>query len=342
MSEEGIRLSVLDQSPIVSGYSPAQAVRATIELAEAADELGYHRYWLAEHHAMRSLADPCPEILLGQIGARTQRIRIGTGGVLLPYYSSLKVAEVFRMYEALFPGRVDLGIGRAPGGTMLTAKAMNVEAFLGEERFPQQVQELVGYLDDTLPPEYPYHSVKAMPSGEGSPQVWLLGSSDYSGTLAGYLGLRFAFAHFISAHGGDAVTRAYRQEFRPSHRERMPHAMVAAFVICAPTQEEAERLASSIDLRRYQMSQGIDAPIATSEQALAFPYSEQARAIVRRERARAIIGTPDAVQQQLMALRDQFQADEIMIVTITGDYASRLRSYELVADVFGLERSTRN
>ena len=220
---------------------------------------------------MKGLADPCPEILLGQIGARTQRIRVGTGGVLLPYYSALKVAEVFRMYEALFPGRVDLGIGRAPGGSMLTAKAMNVEAFLGEERFPDQVQELVGYLDDTLPPEYPYHTVKAMPAGPSSPEVWLLGSSDYSGALAAYLGLRFAFAHFINAHGGDQVMRAYKEEFRASYRERRPYSMLAVFTICAATQEEAERLASSIDLRRYQMSQGIDAPIATDGGGLGVP-----------------------------------------------------------------------
>src|SRR5512134_2345192 len=254
-----MQLSVLDQSPIIAGHSPAEAIRATVELAQAADRLGYHRYWLAEHHAMTGLADPCPEILLGQLGARTRRIRVGTGGVLLPYYSPLKVAEVFRMYEALFPGRVDLGIGRAPGGNLLTAKAMNAEAFLGDDRFPMQVQELVGYLDDTLPPEYPYHMVKAMPAGTTSPEVWLLGSSDYSGALAAYLGLRFAFAHFISAHGGDTVMRAFREQFQASYRERRPHCLLAVFAICAPTHEEAERLAASIDLRRYEMTLGIDA-----------------------------------------------------------------------------------
>src|SRR5574339_406993 len=239
-----VYLSILDQSPVISGQSPGAAIHATLELAQAADQLGYSRYWLAEHHAMKSLADPCPEILLGQIGARTRRIRIGTGGVLLPYYSALKIAEVFRMYEALFPGRVDLGIGRAPGGSLLTARAMNAEAFLGEDRFPVQVQELLGYLDDALPQEYPYHTVKAMPAGTTSPEVWLLGSSDYSGALASYLGLRFAFAHFINAQGGDQVMRAYREQFRASYRERRPHAMLAVFVICAPTHEEAERLAS--------------------------------------------------------------------------------------------------
>jgi luciferase family oxidoreductase group 1 len=332
-----MRVSVLDQSPIISGHTQAQAIHATLELAQAADQLGFHRYWLAEHHAMQALADPCPEILLGQIGARTRAIRIGTGGVLLPYYSALKVAEVFRMYEALFPGRVDLGIGRAPGGSLLTAKAMNAEAFLSEDRFPQQVQEVVGYLDDTLPPDYPYHSVKAMPGGPSAPEVWLLGSSDYSGTLAAYLGLRFAFAHFISAHGADAVMRAYRDTFRGSYRERRPYSVLAVFVICAQTAQRAEELAASIDLRRYQMSQGIDAPIPTLEQAQAFQYSEPARAIVERERARAVIGTPDQVKARLLSLAARSQADELMAITITGDYASRLHSYELLAQAFALE-----
>jgi luciferase family oxidoreductase group 1 len=331
-----MQLSVLDQSPIIAGHTPAQAIAATLELAQAADRLGYRRYWLAEHHAMKGLADPCPEILLGQIGARTQRIRIGTGGVLLPYYSPLKVAEVFRMYEALFPGRVDLGIGRAPGGSVLTAKAMNAEAFLGEDRFPHQVQELVGYLDDTLPPEYPYHMVKAMPAGDTAPEVWLLGSSDYSGALASYLGLRFAFAHFISAHGGDRVMQLYREQYRASYRERRPHALLAVFVICADSQAQAERLASSIDLRRYQMSRGVDAPIAPTEEALRFQYTPDARAIVERERARAVIGPPEAVKARMLALQEQYQADELMVITITGDYHSRLRSYELLAEAFGL------
>ena len=218
-----LRLSILDQSPIISGHSPAEAVHATIELAQQADQLGFHRYWLAEHHNMRGLADPCPEILLGRIAAATSRIRVGTGGVLLPHYSALKVAEVFRMLETLYPGRIDLGIGRAPGGDMLTANAMNAHAFEDSDRFPAQVQELVGWLDGNLPPEHPYSTVRAMPTGPTSPQVWLLGSSDYSGALAAYLGLRFAFAHFINAHGGDAVSRGYRRDFRASARESAPH-----------------------------------------------------------------------------------------------------------------------
>jgi luciferase family oxidoreductase group 1 len=331
-----VRLSILDQSPIVSGHTPAQAIHATLELARAADRLGYHRYWLAEHHATKGLADPCPEILLGQVAATTSRIRVGTGGVLLPYYSPLKVAEVFRMYEALFPERIDLGIGRAPGGNLLTARAMNADAFAGEDRFPTQVQETVGYMNDALPPDYPFHAVKAMPAGPTSPEVWLLGSSDYSGSLAAYLGLRFSFAHFISAHGGPAVMRSYRGDFRPVYRDEQPYCMVAAFVICAPTQAEAERLAASIDLRRLQMTRGEDEPIATVDEALARPYTDAERAIIEKERARAVIGTPEQVKQRLLALQEQFQADEIMIITITGDYASRLRSYRLLAAACGL------
>jgi len=331
-----VRLSILDQSPIISGHTPAQAIHATLELARAADRMGYHRYWLAEHHAMKGLADPCPEILLGQIAAHTSRIRVGTGGVLLPYYSALKVAEVFRMYEALYPGRIDLGIGRAPGGTMLVARAMNADAFAGADRFPTQVQETVGYLNDALPPEYPFHEVKAMPAGPTAPEVWLLGSSDYSGALAAYLGLRFSFAHFISAHGGPAVMRAYRSDFRAVYRDELPYCMAAVFVICAATHSEAERLAASIDLRRLQMARGQDAPIATTEEALAQSYSEAEHAIIQKERARAVIGTPEQVKQRLLELQEQFQADELMVITITGDYATRLRSYELLATAFDL------
>ncbi|HTS52985.1 MAG TPA: LLM class flavin-dependent oxidoreductase [Burkholderiales bacterium] len=334
-----MRLSILDQSPIISGHSPAEAIHATLELARAAERMGYHRYWLAEHHAMRGLADPCPEILLGQVAAHTKEIRVGTGGVLLPYYSPLKVAEVFRMYEALFPGRIDLGIGRAPGGSPLTARAMNADSLASEDRFPTHVQETIGYLDDALPPDYPFHAVKAMPSGPTSPQVWLLGSSDYSGSLAAYLGLSFSFAHFISAHGGPAVTRAYRSDFRPSYRQSKPYCMVAVFALCASTHAQAERLAASIDLRRLQMARGQEEAVATTDEALARPYSEAERALIARERARAVLGTPEEVKTRLQQLQEQFQADEVMVITITGDYPSRMRSYELLAEACDLDKS---
>jgi len=337
-----LRLSVLDQSPIVSGCSAADALRATVVLAQRADQLGYHRYWLAEHHNMRGLADPCPEILVGHVAGATKNIRVGTGGVMLPYYSPLKVAEVFRMHEALHPHRIDLGIGRAPGGDRMTANAMNAQAFDDMEGFPRQVMEVVGWLDRTLPEEHPYATVQAMPSGLSSPEVWLLGSSEYSGALAAYLGLRFAFAHFINAHGGDAVARAYRKDFRASLREPAPCAMVCVFALCAQTDAEAQRLAASIDHRRLLMAIGREAPIASVEEARAYPYTQRDREIIERERSRAVIGTPDKVKARLLEIAESFAADELMVVTITGDYASRMRSYELLAAEFGLDPAARS
>ncbi|HWA13035.1 MAG TPA: LLM class flavin-dependent oxidoreductase [Burkholderiales bacterium] len=333
-----LRLGILDQSPIVSGCTPTDALHATIELARRAEALGYHRYWLAEHHNMRGLADPSPEILLGQVAAATRRMRVGTGGVLLPYYSPLKVAEVFRMYENLFPGRIDLGIGRAPGGDRMTADALNASAFADMDAFPRQVMDVVGWLDRTLPEEHPYALVQAMPTGVSSPEVWLLGSSDYSGALAAYLGLRFAFAHFINAQGGDLVSQAYRRDFRPSGRESAPASMACVFALCAETADEAQRLAASIDLRRLQMATGRESVIATAAEALAYPYTERDRQIIQRERARAVIGTPAQVKARLIEIAEAFAADELMVITITGDYASRLRSYELLAAEFGLAR----
>lgn len=333
-----MRLGVLDQSPVISGHTPAQAVAETVALAEAADRLGYARYWLAEHHAIAALADPCPEILLTRIAAATRRIRVGTGGVLLPYYSPLKVAEVFRMLEALFPGRIDLGIGRAPGGDALTAQAVSRGHYTFAEDFPQQVRDLVGFLDARLPADHPFAPVKAMPAGAGAPEIWLLGSSDYSGGLAALLGLRFAFAHFITAQGGDAVMQTYKSEFLPSAREDAPHTLLCVFAICAETGAEAERLAASIDLRRLHMALGVDAPVPTYAEAAARAYTEREAAYIRSQRARVVLGDPPTVRARLLALAAQYGADELMIITITGDYPSRLRSYELVAEAFGLGR----
>ncbi|HEY6863018.1 MAG TPA: LLM class flavin-dependent oxidoreductase [Burkholderiales bacterium] len=326
-----LRLGVLDQSPIVSGRSPAEAVAETLALARLAEDLGYGRYWLAEHHAIAALADPCPEILLARLAAETSRMRVGTGGVLLPYYSPFKVAEIFRMLEALYPGRIDLGIGRAPGGDLRTAQAVAYGAGISPEHFPRQVEDLAGFLDGTLPAGHPFAGLKAQPAGATAPQIWLLGSSDYSGALASQLGLRFAFAHFISARGAGAVMRDYRAQYRPSAREPEPASLLCVFVICAATGAEAERLAASIDLRRLHMARGIDAPVPTLEEAAAHRYTEQERAYVQQQRARLVHGDPGAVREKLLALREETQADELMILSITGDYESRRESYRLVA-----------
>jgi luciferase family oxidoreductase group 1 len=331
-----MRLSVLDQSPVISGHTPAQAVRETIRLVKAAEQLGYHRYWLAEHHAIAALADPCPEILLSRVAAETSRIRVGTGGILLPYYSPLKVAEQFRMLEALYPGRIDLGIGRAPGGDRMTALAMGEGRYAGAEHFPEQVQYLVAYLDDALPKDHPFAGVQVMPAGPSAPEVWLLGSSDYSGALAAQLGLRFAYAHFISADEGETVMRDYKGRYRPSPREPQAQSLLCVFVICAATLEEAERLAASIDLRRLNTDYGVNAPVPSAEEARAYPYTEADRKRIAHHRRRVVLGTPDTVRRRLLDMQDAFQADELMVITITGDYESRLKSYELLAGAFRL------
>jgi len=241
---------------------------------------------------------------------------------------------VFRMLEALFPGRIDLGLGRAPGGDMLTAQALSNGQYSAADHFAEQVRDLVGFLDDALPANHAFGRVKAMPAGPAAPPIWLLGSSDYSGALAAALGLRFAFAHFISAQGGDAVMRAYKARFQASPREAAPHAVVCVFVICAETAAEAEELAACVDLRRLHMAQGLNTPIPTLAQAGAQKYSERELAYIRSQRARAVIGDPRQVRERLLQLREQFDADELMILTITGDYPSRLRSYELLAREF--------
>ena len=285
---------------------------------------------------MRGLASSCPEILLTAIGQQTKRIRIGTGAVLLPYYSAAKIAEMFRMQEALCPGRIDLGIGRAPGGDMLTAKAINENSLYSINEFPKQVVDLVGWLRDELGEDHPFNSVKAMPQGDTCPEIWLLGSSDYSSALAAHLGVRFAFAHFINPFGGNAVSRQYRATFSPSSLETQPTSMVCIFVICAESHEEAEYLAASIDHRRVMMATGKESEILPSTEATQWPYSEQEQQIIQRERSRIVLGTPESVKQQLSEIKNDFQADELMILTITGDYRTRIKSYELIAEEFGL------
>jgi len=335
-----MKLSVLDQSPIIAGHSAAQAIGETLKLARRADELGFHRYWLAEHHAIGALGDPCPEILLARLGAETHRIRIGTGGVLLPYYSAFKVAEVFRMLEALYPGRVDLGIGRAPGGDQRTARAVGGGHFPDAEQFPQQVWELIGYLDGILPDDHPFKKVRVQPEGATAPELWLLGSSDYSGLLAAQLGVRFSFAHFINAHGGDAVTRAYRERYQSSGREPEPHAAVCCFVICAETDAEAERRARVVDLRRLEMAYNLDTPVATQAMAEQRVFNVEERAHIQSQRARLVHGSAETCRQKMLALAEKFSADELMVLTITGDYATRLESYELLAQAFALGKET--
>ena len=330
-------LSVLDQTPVIDGHSVADAVAATVELAQLADDLGYTRYWCAEHHGLRGVSNPCPEVMLARLGSVTKRIRIGSGGVMLPYYSPFKLAEQFMMLEALFPNRVDLGVGRAPGGDMKTAQAVAAGEYNRGDIFPQQVADLVGLMNGTLPADHLAHGVLLQPQVDTRPQLWMLGSSEFGGLLAAQLGIRFAFAHFINAHFGHQVAEAYRERFVAGNEAR-PYLAAAVFAICADTEQEAADLEKAVDLRRVQMAYGLNAPIPSIEQGLAQEYGEREQLVIAREKPRSVIGTPETVTERLLSIKDQFQADELIVLTVAGSYRARLRSYELLADAFQLKR----
>ena len=332
-----MRLGVLDQSPVRSGGTAAEALHETLELAQACDRWGYGRYWLAEHHGTPGLGGSSPEVLIGQVAARTSRIRVGAGGVMLQHYSPLKVAESFRVLETLFPGRIDLGIGRAPGSDPLTARALRADADLA--RFPQQVADVIGFLRNQLPAGHPYSKVLAMPTGPTAPEVWLLGSSDQSALVAAHLGAAFSFAHFINDEGGAEITRAYRTRFRASELLQAPRASVAVFVVCADTQAEALRLAASRDLFIVRLYTGRAGRYPSVEEAEAYPYTEPELAIVRHARRRTVTGAPEQVRERLLALAADYGVDELVVVTITHDVKALFRSYELLAQLFELEEA---
>jgi luciferase family oxidoreductase group 1 len=333
----GLRLSVLDQSPIRSGGTASDAIQETLELAQICERLGYHRYWLAEHHSSPGLAGTTPEVLIGQVAARTARIRVGSGGVMLQHYSALKVAENFRMLETLFPGRIDLGIGRAPGSDQRTSRALkHGSGAPGLDGFPDQIADVLGFLHDALPADHPFAGVRAMPAGPTVPEVWLLGSSDASAALAAHYGLAFSFAHFISDEGGAEVAQAYRRYFRPSPSLAAPRVSVAVFVVCAETDAEAMRLARSRELFLLRLYTNRLAPYPSVEEAEAYPYTERELEIVRNVRGRTVAGSPDRVRAHLLEHAAAYGADEIVAVTITHDAKARVRSYELLADAFGL------
>lgn len=334
-----ILLSVLDQSPIPSGSTPAQAIQETLELARAADRLGYHRYWLAEHHATPGLAGSSPEILIGQVAARTSRIRVGSGGVMLSHYSPLKVAENFRVLEALFPGRIDLGIGRAPGSDERTAAVLSGESGAqAVEQFPNKVADLIGFLSNSFAPGHRFAGIAAMPTGPAAPPVWLLGSSDQSAALAAAHGTAFSFAHFINGRGAEPILRAYARCFQPSPMLAAPQANLAVFVLCADTEAEALRVAASRDLFLVRLYTGRPGPYPSVEEAAAYPYAPHERAILRDARLRTIAGAPEQVRDRLLALGERCGVSEFVVLTIAHDVKARLRSYELLADAFGLPR----
>ena len=332
-----MRLGILDQSPIRAGGTPAEAVAETLDLARAAERLGYRRYWVAEHHNSQGLAGSAPEILTAAIAAATRTIRVGTGGVMLSHYAPLKVAETFRMLETLYPGRIDLGIGRAPGGDFRTTRALqHGPGALGIEHFPAQIDTLLGFLADALPEGHPFAGIQANPIGQSIPEPWLLGSSDASAAYAAHFGCAFSYAHFINDEGGPEVMEAYRRHFRPSRFFAAPQGSIGVFALCAESAAEAERLAASRDLWRLRLDLGVLGPVPSVEEALAYPYSERERARVAFNRRRQIVGTPRDVKKRLDALAADYGVEELAIVAICHDSAARLRSYELLAEAFGL------
>lgn len=331
-----LRLSVLDQSVAVAGRPQNESIRETLALAEYCETLGYHRFWVSEHHSHPTIVGSAPEVLMAAIAARTSRIRIGSAGIMLPHFAPLKVAEQFRVLDALAPGRIDLGVGRAPGSDSRTAQLLNPDRH-ASENFPQQVLELQAWVTGTgMPPGHPGHGIHACPSGPTAPTLWLLGSSDYGAQLAAHLGLPYAFAWFITeGQGASEALELYRQNYRASALQPRPHATVCVWALAADTEEEARHLFASRERWRMDRNSGQLGPLLPPEQA-ARPYSAAEAPQLERLRQRALVGSGPQVGAKLRALASSLDLDELVIITWAHDPAVRRRSYELLAQEFAL------
>lgn len=330
-----MKLSVLDQSTAAQGHSQAAAIRETLELARHCDALGYHRYWVSEHHNSDSIVGTAPEVLMAAIAATTARIRVGSAGVMLPHYSALKVAEQFRVLEGIAPGRIDLGVGRAPGSDRLTAYALNPHANAADE-FPQQVYDLQAWVTGApLQEGHPFGAIKAHPLGPTSPELWILGSSDYGAQLAAHFGLPYAFAYFFSdGRGVEEALDLYRRNYRPSPRHPKPQATICVWALAADSEAEARRLLMTRELWRVGFEQGIRNALVSPEEAAVYPYTDTQRATIESLRRKAFVGTAEQVAARLTELAQRLELDELVVVTWTYDPAPRHRSYELLAEAF--------
>jgi luciferase family oxidoreductase group 1 len=332
------RLSILDQSPISQGSSGAQALANTIDLARLADRLGYHRYWVAEHHGGPMLAGPSPEALIGPIAAATERIRVGSGGVMLPHYSPFKVAETFSVLAGIFPGRIDLGLGRAAGTDPMTTFALQRDRrHAGVDDFPQQLVELLGYLEDRLPPEHPFARLaKTLPGAPERPEPWLLGSSQQSAIWAAELGLPYAFADFINPEGAP-IAALYRERFaEQEHADAHPRTAVAVWVICAESDEQAQLLAASGRMTFTLLRRGELIAVPPPEEAVRFLAQDDLDPGAPRSKRRALLGAPAIVRAELEEVVASYGAEEAIVVAITYSHEARKRSYELLAEACGL------
>jgi luciferase family oxidoreductase group 1 len=339
MSTPALRLSVLDQSVARVGRPHDESIRHTLALAQHCEALGYHRFWVSEHHSLPTLVGTAPEVLMAAIAARTTRIRIGSAGIMLPHYAPFKVAEQFRVLDALAPGRIDLGVGRAPGSDQRTAQLLNPRGPAAAD-FPQQVQELHEWVNGhAMPTGHPGQGVQALPTSATAPQMWMLGSSGYGAQLAAHYGMPYAFAHFIT--DGEGCARAmelYRSTFQPGLLDR-PHGAVCVSALAADTEEQAWHLFKSRERARVDRARGVFGPLLPPEQA-ARPYSESESAQAQHLRANAIVGSAAQVRDRLLALAAQVQVDEVVVVTWTWDPAAQRRSCELLAEAFGLSHDS--
>jgi luciferase family oxidoreductase group 1 len=328
------RLSVLDQSPVSQGSTGGDALRNSVDLARLAEQLGYSRYWVAEHHATPMLACASPEVLIAAIGSATSSIRVGSGGVMLPHYSPLKVAETFSMLGGLYGERIDLAVGRAPGSDPVTAFALQRDRrAAAPDDFPDQLAELIAYVHDRMPVTHRFARLARLPGGTIRPDVWLLGSSPQSGVWAAELGLPYAFADFINP-GGAEIARRYRQDFRPSPTHAEPYVVAAIWALCAETDDEAQRLAASSRMAFTLFLQGRLIPVPPVDVALEFLAQHAHEVEALGQRRRWLVGSPATVVPGIEAAAQEYGADEVMVVTITHAHAARRYSYELIAQAF--------
>ena len=330
-------LSVLDLTPRAAGASSGHSLRNTIDLGELTDRLGYHRFWLAEHHNLASIVSTAPEVMIGLVARATRGIRVGAGGIMLPNHPPLRVAENFRVLEALFPGRIDLGLGRAPGSDGRAALALrrSVERVTGDE-FPELLDELLAFGAGKFPPGHPLTGVRALPDDVALPPIWILGSSDFGARLAARRGFGFGFAHHFSAEWVLPASRAYRENFRPSNYRETPYMVLTVAAVCAETDEEADFLASTLDLASVRRARGEFAPLSDPREAVKYPFSAAEHASVSNFRANIFVGAPATVRAGIEKLANATQADEVMVTTMLFDHGARRHSYELLAREFGL------
>lgn len=327
-----IKLSILDQSPISEGSNASEALQQTATLVQKAEKWGYTRFWVAEHHDTKMFAGSSPEILMAHLASVTSTIRIGSGGVMLPHYSAYKVAENFKVLEALFPGRIDAGIGRAPGGMPRATYALHNGQYRDVHQFPEQVDDLIMYLKDAIPADHRYTGLQVTPLVDAVPPVWMLGSSPNSAILGAKKGLPYMFAQFINGEGGPTFAAQYREYFIPSPTLPKPKQAVAIFFACGETDEEVERMVASLDYALIMRERGVEFDgVPSTEQSLQYDYTPYEQQRVAENRHRMIIGTPKSVRTQIESLAKDYHADEVMLVMRTFDFQDKLKSYELIA-----------